>query len=689
SFTAANKVYDGNTVANVTLAGLGNLVGTETLNFTTTGNFNTKDVGTAKPVTVNLAVANGSNGGLASNYIAPPIGVTSADITRRQLTGSFTAADKLYDGNTVANVTLAGLGNLVGAETLNIATTGNFNTKNVGNAKPVSINVAVANGSNGGLASNYIAPAATPATTASITPASLTYTADPASKLVGAPLPPLSGAVSGFVAGETLATATTGTPAFVTPATAASPAGQFAINGTGLAAGNYTFTQAAANATALTVRGLAATDTDQSSEVALSQSLSLVSLQPVWSGPAEGRVFDVMQSLSGSYLSRGALFRAIPVDDLSQDRLTTLLAARDEYKKALFSDAIRQLEQNPGLADVPPCKSAQEVDNGSCLITEDLKRQLKTQRVQIQVAGTPVPAPAPALAPAPSTAPGAPPANGPIEIPPAQPREGVGGTVVADSTPIFVSRRVRSAALPQIARKIAVVIGINRYADRRMPQLENAVGDAQAIGKVLEDRLGYETVILENASKAAVVRTLNRLAIELEPRDSVVVYYAGHGELIESTGLGYWQLSDSNPTRPETWLSNADISRAILKISADQVAVISDSCYSGSLVDERIRGSVGTVDPQQVLAKKTVVVMSSGGNEPVFDEGKEGHSPFAYNLMRNLEQVSNWQVGGNLFERVRFEVARHLPQRPLYGSAAAAGHQPGGDYLFEQRQLDK
>ena len=517
----------------------------------------------------------------------------------------------------------------------------------------------------------------------------LTYTAAAASKLVGAPLPPLSGAVSGFVAGETQSTATTGALAFVTPATAASPAGQFSINGTGLAAGNYTFQQATTNATALTVRGLAVSDTDQSTPVALSQSLALVSPQQVWSSPAEGRVFDVFQTLRGNYLGQGALFRAIPVDELSQDTLKTLLAARDQYKKTLFSAAIRQLEQNPGLADLPPCKSAQEVDNGSCLITEDLKRDLKAQRVEVRVAATPAPAPASVPAPAPVAAPGTSPTDTASDIPPALAREGVGGAVVADQAPVFVSRRVRTAALPQIERKVAVVIGINRYTDRRMPQLENAVGDARAIGKILEDQLGYETVVLENASKAEVVRTLNRLAVELDSRDSVVVYYAGHGELIESTRLGYWQLSDSNPTRPETWLSNADISRTIAKISADQVAVISDSCYSGSLVDERIRASTGIVDPRLVLSKKSVVVMSSGGNEPVFDEGKNGHSPFAYNLMRNLEQISNWQVGGNLFERVRFAVARQLPQRPLYGAAAAAGHQPGGDYLFEQRQLDK
>jgi hypothetical protein len=253
--------------------------------------------------------------------------------------------------------------------------------------------------------------------------------------------------------------------------------------------------------------------------------------------------------------------------------------------------------------------------------------------------------------------------------------------------PLF-TRRVRVASLPQIERKIAVVIGVDRYDDKQIPQLDNAVGDAKAVGQMLEGSLGYETIVLENATKQSVVRTLNRLALEVNPRDSVVVYYAGHGELIESTAQGYWQLSDSEAKKPESWLSNADISRLVSQIVASQVALISDSCYSGSLVDERIRASAGQVDPVSLLTRKTVVVMSSGGNEPVFDDGKNGHSPFAYNLMANLRQVANWQVGGNVFERVRFAVARELPQRPRYGAASAAGHQPGGDYLFEQRQLD-
>jgi uncharacterized caspase-like protein len=245
---------------------------------------------------------------------------------------------------------------------------------------------------------------------------------------------------------------------------------------------------------------------------------------------------------------------------------------------------------------------------------------------------------------------------------------------------------VVSASLPQIQRKVALVIGVDRYSDPTIPALTNAVGDALAISKVLESQMGYETVVLENPTKKAVVTAINELALELGAKDSVVLYYAGHGEQIDSTKAGYWLLADSDAKRPETWLSNADIGRMVAQLEASQVALISDSCYSGSLVSgPRIRAAIPDVDPVQVLSHRSVVVMSSGGNEPVADAGKDGHSPFAWNLMNNLRQLSSWQPGGNVFERVRFAVAKELPQRPQYG---ALGDQSSGDYLFEQRRLE-
>jgi len=195
-------------------------------------------------------------------------------------------------------------------------------------------------------------------------------------------------------------------------------------------------------------------------------------------------------------------------------------------------------------------------------------------------------------------------------------------------------------------------------------------------------------VVLENPGKATIFRALNQLAAAVGPNDSVVVYYAGHGERIEKTGLGYWQPSDADASRPETWISNADIDRLLRQLPASQLAMVSDSCFSGSLVSgERIRGVAGAPDPAALLNKRAVVVMTSGGNEPVFDSGLNGHSPFAWNLMQAMSQVGTWKPGTNVFEQVRFAVARKLPQRPQYGASSGGGHEAGGDYLFEQRQL--
>jgi hypothetical protein len=108
---------------------------------------------------------------------------------------------------------------------------------------------------------------------------------------------------------------------------------------------------------------------------------------------------------------------------------------------------------------------------------------------------------------------------------------------------------------------------------------------------VLEKSLGYQTVVVRNGSKQAILAAFNQLAAVVSPSDSVVIYYAGHGELVEKTGLGYWQPADAEASRPETWLSNSDIGKLLASSRASQVALISDSCFSGSLVsDERIRG---------------------------------------------------------------------------------------------------
>jgi hypothetical protein len=372
------------------------------------------------------------------------------------------------------------------------------------------------------------------------------------------------------------------------------------------------------------------------------------------STPTEGRVLDVMPALAGSLAPGGPaepVFRAMNYSLMSRPEVQTLLAARDRYKKQVFATGLFKLDQDPTLADVRPCKTEIELNSGNCLITEALRQEI--QRMAAAARATP-------------TSPG--------QATPGQPDR----------------RRVRQAALPNIERKLALLIGVNNYSDKRVPALEGAVPDARAVRTLLESRLGYETTVLEDPSREAIIRAFNKIALQADANDSVILYYAGHGVVIPVNGVdtGFWLPSDTNAEEPGSWLSNADIARMVAAVGSRQLMLVSDSCYSGSLVgSEKVQVSQ-TTDARDLLSRKAAVVLSSGGNEPVADEGREGHSIFAWHFMRALESVNNWQVGGNVFERVRAAVSKEFPQTPQYGASRRAGHQGNTDFLYERRDIE-
>jgi filamentous hemagglutinin family protein len=106
-----------------------------------------------------------------------------------------------------------------------------------------------------GLTSNYTLLASATGAMYTVTPAVLTYTANPATRAYGAANPTFGGTLTGYKLGDT-ASVLAGTVAWTTPAVVGSNVGSYAIDGGGyslISGTNYTFAQAAGNAAALTV----------------------------------------------------------------------------------------------------------------------------------------------------------------------------------------------------------------------------------------------------------------------------------------------------------------------------------------------------------------------------------------------------------------------------------------------------
>jgi hypothetical protein len=88
------------------------------------------------------------------------------------------------------------------------------------------------------------------------------------------------------------------------------------------------------------------------------------------------------------------------------------------------------------------------------------------------------------------------------------------------------------------ANSWALVIGINRYRSSKIPQLEYAEADAQAVAKAL-GRLGFpkQNVRLLLGSKATrdeVIRVLEEdLNVKMGENDRLFLYFSGHGSTIQ------------------------------------------------------------------------------------------------------------------------------------------------------------
>jgi hypothetical protein len=177
SFTASDKVYDGTTSASVLTRSLAGALGTDNVALNGgTASFANKNVGNSKTVTLSGAMLAGTD---ASNYALDSVATATANIAPLHITGSFTADNKSYDGNTAATVLTRSLSGSLGADTVSLTGgAATFANKNVGTAKVVTLSGA---GLAGADAANYLLDSVA-TTTANITPKGTTPSVMAASK---------------------------------------------------------------------------------------------------------------------------------------------------------------------------------------------------------------------------------------------------------------------------------------------------------------------------------------------------------------------------------------------------------------------------------------------------------------------------------------------------------------------------
>jgi hypothetical protein len=235
-------------------------------------------------------------------------------------------------------------------------------------------------------------------------------------------------------------------------------------------------------------------------------------------------------------------------------------------------------------------------------------------------------------------------------------------------------------------RNVVAAIGIDRY--QSWGRLTNAVADARGAAALFA-RLGFEQITAPLLDDSATGKAIQELVTDdlrtLEPDDSLVLFYAGHGSTrLHDLGsrmvkTGYLIPADASD-RAATWIELDAWLRAVALLRAKHILVILDACHSGIALGSIIkwRGSPGQNALLSTLKARRSrrIITSALDDQLALDSGPvDGHSLFTgcliEGLTRDLGQADSRVTTGSelgLYLQRRVESYPNSRQTPDFGA---------------------
>jgi formylglycine-generating enzyme required for sulfatase activity len=255
----------------------------------------------------------------------------------------------------------------------------------------------------------------------------------------------------------------------------------------------------------------------------------------------------------------------------------------------------------------------------------------------------------------------------------------------AQSRGIEVAARQILGEDVSIGKQWAVFIAVDRYQE--WGTLGFPVKDARELKDILTENYFIDEVreLYDADATAANIRKLFvELRGEVGQQDSVFVYYAGHGYLDENTNTGSWIPIDGGQDifQQMNWLPNIQIRNMLSMLDAQHVFLVSDSCFSGDLLDTNRSASpqINSDYYREAYSRTSRQVMASGSSENVPDM-----SEFSMRLKNALLQDEYHCIDPEYLFR---DVRQVSSTRPQLGYILGSTHQEGGSFLFFRRPVE-
>lgn len=210
----------------------------------------------------------------------------------------------------------------------------------------------------------------------------------------------------------------------------------------------------------------------------------------------------------------------------------------------------------------------------------------------------------------------------------------------------------KSKAKFEEPRLFILAIGIDRYRDASI-NLKYAAKDAADLLEKLKTRAAtlyqpgnIQGILLKDtgAGKKNIMKQIDELAKTIKPRDSFILFAAGHGVLLQNQ---YHLLTSdySGAIAGESMISSNEIVEASKKIKSLTQLLIFDTCHAGG-VDYIVSGLYDA--RMSVLARKMGLhIYASANDKQSAIDGYKGNGLFTYTLLDGMNNNRNADRNGD------------------------------------------
>ncbi|EKT4499934.1 caspase family protein [Flavobacterium psychrophilum] len=224
------------------------------------------------------------------------------------------------------------------------------------------------------------------------------------------------------------------------------------------------------------------------------------------------------------------------------------------------------------------------------------------------------------------------------------------------------------------------IIGIDKY--KHQDELNCCEKDVLDFKNILLEKFDFaENNIYElinaKATNKNIQDAFKGYVKELTSEDNLIIYFSGHGNYDSQTNKGYWV--PVNGEDYTTWISNETLISYLDNIKAKHIFVISDSCFSNSILITE-----NTKSTNDYLKYDSRWALTSAF-EHAMDSEKDSNTLFAEVILTFLENSTQDIRVSELIEEVKRNFLVNLLQKPQGYPLHVKGHK-GGEFVFKIKQ---